>query len=304
MIAYGSFALLRPWWLLALPLILVVYCRLQGGGLGDWERAVDPPLLAAMLRRGMAPVGQPPGRSAVLWSIILIVLALSGPAAKRLDADRFRNLDAMLLLVDLSNEAAQGAQLRQATTAARIILNEAAARQAGLIVYAGDAYLAGALTDDPAATGALIFALDDETAPDPGVRPDRALALARRVLREAGIMRGDVVLISPGGGVNEAALRESKALAAAGHSVHTILASAGGRPDSVRVAALTQLALVGDGVADDAARPDRVREAISRRAIRLLRASNVSSLYWRDYGRYLLLLAAVPLLLAFRGAGR
>jgi Ca-activated chloride channel family protein len=303
MIAFDSFALLRPWWLIILPLALILYRRLEGGGLADWERAVDPPLLAAMLRRGMAAGGRPPDLSAALWAIVLIALALSGPAAKRLDAGRYCNLDATLLIVDLSNESAQGAQLRQATTAARLILDEAAARQTGLIVYAGDAYLAGALTDDATTTGALIFALDDQTAPDPGVRPDRALSLARRVLREAGIVQGDVVLISTGGGVNDAALREAKVLAAEGRSVHTIFVPGGAHadtPDAARKGSLMRLAGAGQGIADDAAHPNQIREAIAGRAIRRLGASNLTSLDWRDYGRYLLFLAALPLLIAFR----
>ena len=307
MIACGSFALLRPLWLVALPLTLILYRRLRGGGLADWERAVDPPLLAAMLRRNMAAGGRPPGLSAAVWSIVLIALALSGPAAKRLDADRYRNLDATLLLVDLSNGAAQDAGVRQAATAARRILEAAAARQTGLIVYAGDAYLAGALTDDAAATGALIFALDDQTVPDPGVRPDRARSLARRVLREAGIAQGDVVLISAGGGVDDAAQRQAKALASDGHRVHTIFAPGGARADSpaaARKGYLTRLAGAGQGFANDAAQPDQIQDAIAGRSIRRLGASNLSSLVWRDYGRYLLILAAFPLLLAFRGALR
>jgi Ca-activated chloride channel family protein len=306
MIAYGSFALLRPWWLLAAPIVIILFRRMRfkGAGLADWERAVDPPLLAAMLRRGVAVGGRRPHFSAVLWAIVLMALALSGPALKRRDADRFRNLDATLILVDLSNAAVEAGYLRRAATAAEFVLDAASSKQTGLILYAGDAYLGGSLTDDAAATSTLIFALDDRTVPDPGVRPDRALELARRVLHDAGIIHGDVTLISAGGGVDEEAVRAARALAADGHNLFTLFAPTEGsadKPEAERRAGLARLAEAGHGLSENAARPERVLDAIRGRAVERLGASSVTSLYWRDYGRYVLLLAAIPLLIAFRG---
>ncbi|ACK51397.1 von Willebrand factor type A [Methylocella silvestris BL2] len=309
MIAFGSFALLRPWWLLALPLAAMAFyaIKTRGGGLGQWERAVDPPLLSAMARRGLLAPGGKSDLAPALWALVVLALALSGPALKRRDADRFRNLDANLILVDLSSEATDRAQLRQATTAAHLALEAGAARQTGLIVYAGDAYLAAPMTDDSAATGSLIFALDGETVPDPGVRPDRALALARRLAANAKIVAGDVTVISSGAGVNEAALSEARALAAAGLKVHTLFASQDSRGESGQGAgraALAKLAAAGAGVAADAGGPSPVTAAIAGRAIRRLGGSSVASLYWRDYGRYLAFAACLPLLLAFRRIAR
>ena len=303
----GALALLRPWWLVALPLAAFLYWRLQAGGAAGWRRAVDPPLLAAMVERGMAVGGRPPGLNALIGAIVLIALGLSGPAIKRIDADRFRNLDATLIVLDGSAEATQGAALRQATTAARLVLESAAGRQTGLIVYAADAYVAGALTDDAAATTALIFALDDQTLPDPGARPERALALARSLLRDAGVASADIALVSAGDGVGDAALREAKALAGEGHHLHTVFAPPALRsdpPEPARRAALAALAAAGDGIGADAARPDPVLDALAGRSIRRLVASSVNALYWRDYGRILLALAALPLFFVLRRAWR
>ena len=50
MIVYGTFALLRPWWLIALPVfcLLVALTKPRGGVLVGWPRVVDPALLTAM----------------------------------------------------------------------------------------------------------------------------------------------------------------------------------------------------------------------------------------------------------------
>jgi Ca-activated chloride channel family protein len=303
-IALDSFALLRPWWLFTIPAVgmLFLLTRPKAAGLGHWDQAVDPPLLAAMLRRGGAGGGGGRTVRAIAASILLTALALSGPAVRRDDTSRFRNLDATLVVIDLSSEATGTAALQQAKTAAHL-LDQVGARQIGLILYAGDAYLVSPLTDDAAATSATIFALDDQTVPDPGVRPDRALALARRTLRGAHTISGDVVLISAGGGLDAAAMREARVLADDGHLLHTLFVSPGapGEPSDVaRRAALGGLAAAGHGIAEDVGRPHRVLSAVSSRAIRHLGASAVSGLAWYDVGRFLLVIAAFPLLLVFR----
>lgn len=304
MIAFGSVALLRPWWLIAVPVVAILFLmtRRKKGALAGWESAVDRPLLDAMLRRRAA--GAPrPKIDAIFCAAVLTALALSGPALRRADSERFRNLDATLIAMDLSIGATSGWQLLQAATAAHLVLEHANARQVGLILYAGDAYLASPLTDDAAALGALLFALDGQTVPDLGERPDRALVLARQILREAQITGGDVVLVSAGGGVDQVSMREASALAAEDHALHTLFTPPSGEseiPASARRAGLAALATAGGRIAEDAAAPSGVLAAISDRAIRRLGANFVGVLAWRDFGRFLLIAAALPLLLVFR----
>jgi Ca-activated chloride channel family protein len=308
MIALGSFALLRPWWLLAFPLLAaaLLMTRRIHAGLGDWARAVDAPLLAAMLKRRAGGAGAPGGH-AILWTIALTALALSGPAIKRADANQFRNLDATLIVMDASDAASRGGRLQQAIAAAQLIIAQGGARQMGLILYAGDAYLASPLTDDASALSALLFAVDDHTVPDAGARPDRALSLARHILHDARIVGADVALISAGEGLDPAAMREAARLAADGHAVHTLFLAAPDAADAsgaARGAAMAALAAEGHGVAGDAARPDGVIARISGRAIAHIAGSALQILAWRDYDRFLLFAAAAPLLLCFRRSAR
>lgn len=299
MIVLGSFALLRPLWLLVLPALIALLriSRRRDRSLGDWPRAIDAPLLAFLLRGQGAP--RPARRDGLIYaSVALIALALSGPAVKSAGAGQFRNLDVTLILLD----ASKGENLPQTTAAAQLLLEGGGARQTGLLLYAGDAYLASPLTDDAAALEALLFAVDGSTVPDGGSRPDRALALARRVLREAGARAGNVTLISGGDGVDAPTRAEAAALAAEGHALHTLFVAprgpgASGSSDRATMAAL---AADGHGLAGDAARAEEVVAAIADRQIGRVEQGARRALEWRDVGRFFLLAAAAPLLLFFR----
>ncbi|MFD1283235.1 VWA domain-containing protein, partial [Methylobacterium goesingense] len=50
----GTCAILRPWWLVAIPLVAALALRAawRSAPLGDWTRAVDPGLMALLARRG------------------------------------------------------------------------------------------------------------------------------------------------------------------------------------------------------------------------------------------------------------
>lgn len=302
MIAVGHFALLRPWWLLALPIVALLYflSKPRGGALAGWDKAADPHLLAAMVARGAAAAAGSRLRApAILFTLLVGTLALAGPAVRRQDRDRLRNLDATIIVMDVSQD--MGGQIREAASAAHDVIAHIGARQAALIVFAGDAYLASALTDSTGAIDTDLFALDDTTVPDPGVRPDKALALAGRVLEEAHILDGDVVLFSSGGGLSgTGAIRAAAALARQGHRVFTV--DAAPRSSASARTALEAVAAAGDGFAVPMLQPDRLLEALSGEAIRRTDTSLVTALNWRDLGRLVLVLAALPLLLGFRKA--
>jgi Ca-activated chloride channel family protein len=297
MIELGAFAVLRPLWLIVPPALLVVLrlTRRRETALGDWRRAVDAPLLAFLLR-GQAETRETHDRP-IYWSVVLIALALSGPAVKSAGAGQFRNLDAALILLDVSRSE----NLPQVTAAAQLLLESGGARQKGLVLYAGDAYLASPLTDDGAALESLLFAVDDKTVPDGGSRPDRAIALARHVLREAGAFSGDIALISDGAGADASARAEAAALAAEGHALHTLRVAPRGPADAAGRTAMAALATDGHGLAGDVASAGDVAQAIAGRRIQRVEQGARRALEWRDCGRFLLILAAAPLLLSFRG---
>lgn len=303
MIAFGSFAILRPWWLLCLPALwlFLKFTRSLDRSLGDWPRATDPPILDALTALGR----HEPYRNSdttMIWCAVLIVLSLCGPAARGAAASQYRNLDAALILLQLS----EGTNLSKITSAAQIVLRGCGARQTGLMLYAGDAYLASPLTYDLASIEAQMFAVDDQTIPDGGSRPARALELAHVILRQMNIFSGDVILIGDGSGINAQAIEEAKLLAADGHSLHTLfVAPSMASPSALPMlqSAMNELAKDGHGLAGESIMAATVADAISSRRIEHIDNGSRQALEWRDLGRFLVLSAALPLFTWFRRRG-
>ena len=235
---------------------------------------------------------------------MLAALALSGPASERGAVSTFRNLDGLVLAFDVSRSLASGGNLAAARIAAARAAAAAAPRPVALVAYAGDVYLASSFTTDPAALDATLAALDGDTVPDAGSRPARALAMAGRLLAEAHILQGDVLLISDGGGVDRAAVAQARALDRAGQTVSALFVPATAalpdgapRPDR---AALDVLAAAGGGVAGDLGPSPALLDQLGEHPVRRLAHSDFAALAYLDLGRLVLLLALLPAALLFR----
>jgi Ca-activated chloride channel homolog len=306
MIALDAVALLRPWWLAALPVVALLALRAawRSAPLGDWVRAVDPALMAHLARTGAVLGGRRQANLAAALAAGAIALALTGPAVEREDTRTFRNLDETVLVVDLSRSVTEVGSLEGVRQAAAAVAEAAGTRAVSLVVYAGDAYLAASPTTDRDSLGTTLFALDADTVPDRGSHPERGLALARRTLAEAGVVAADVVLISDGDGIGEAAQREARALADRGWHLQALFVPAAkaappGAPRPDR-AALEALARAGDGVAADIDRPGPVLDRVGAGTAAHLAAGGYGVLAYADLGRWLLLIAVLPALALFR----
>ncbi|SFU99152.1 Ca-activated chloride channel family protein [Methylobacterium sp. 174MFSha1.1] len=303
-----AFTLLRPWWLLALPLLALLAWRAahRAAPLGDWVKAVEPHLMAALQARGAVRPGRRSGQGLLVLAAALLALGLAGPAVERRDVAGFRNLDAAIVALDLSRSVAEGGRLGEARALAQGLAEAAGTKAVALIAYAGDAYLVATPTTDRDALSTILFALDGATVPDRGSHPARALALARRTLAEGGVVTGDVVLVSDGGGLDETAFREAAALREEGHRLHTVLVTdpalpaEAPRPDGTR---LTRLAALGGGAAGSLDAPDPVLAVLSETVARHLADGGYTVLAWQDLGRWLAGLALLPVLLLFRRSG-
>lgn len=300
---WADLALLRPWWLAALLLIaaLALWRRTRAGGLGGWRKAADPALLAAMAATGRV---RPDAAGALAPAAVLaalLALALAGPARQTRDAESWRNLDGMVLALDLSPSAAEGPGLQALKDAAQVLLARAGSRGVAVIVYGGDAYMVAPFTTDHAALGRTLAALGPGVVPDPGSDPARALRLAAGRLAGAGIAAGDVALIGDGGGIGPEALAAAAEIRRAGGRVHALLTP--GSPDApADPAALRRLVEAGGGTFRDAAQAAGLASALGAPAAARLRDSGLGALLWRDGGRALLWLGAIPALLLFRRA--
>ncbi len=295
----SDFVLLRPYWLLALPVILVLgwIGARAARRMGSWDRAVDPHLMVAMRAMGRVETGRGGGGWWPVLAALGVALALTGPAKQTREASGYRNLDGVLLVVDISRSMVTDPAFAEGIVAARTVAAVAGSRQTGLVVYAGDAYLALAMTTDARALGGALALLDEETAPDAGSDAVRGLALAREVLAQAEIAYADVVLLTDGGGIDGAAMAEATRMAEIGMalSVVHVPTERGTGEEPGRA-----LAQAGAGTFATAADPYPVADALAGRVATALAQTDYALVLWRDYGRYLLLLALLPLLMLFR----
>lgn len=288
--------LLRPFWLLALPVLIALgwwLCR-RHGTLGDWHWATDPALL-----RAMAALGRVDASSsrrpllALLAAIGMILLALSGPAVERRDTLSFRNLDGVLLIVDASASVTEDARWPQMLTMGRFGVASLGTRPGGLIVFAGDAYVASDMTLDHLQLGQTLSLIDAQTVPDAGSRPERALTLASDLLASAEVISGDVLLLTDGAGLGPASLQAASEIAARGARLSLVSLAAPG-------AAFDTHAAAGAGRVFTLDQTDALAAWLAEDARTRLVAQDYPLLFWQDMGRYLLLIALLPLLLLFR----
>jgi Ca-activated chloride channel family protein len=217
---------LRPWWLLALlPLIifLALFAR-RRFEMRRWEKVVDATLLPHVL---IGTDQQTRRRSALLLALAgtLLITALAGPVWQRVPQPVFRNLDALVIVLDLSAsmnvEDVSPSRLARARFKIRDILDQREDGQTALVAYAAAAFVISPLTDDAQTIAALVPALTTNLMPSQGSRADRGLEKARELLHQSGATSGHVLLISDGVDESRAA-RTAAELAADGISVSVL----------------------------------------------------------------------------------
>jgi len=198
-----DFHFLRPWWLLAvLPLAALLWgLYRRRRSTGDWKDICDAALLPHVLIGGDGRASRHPLFIAALGGL-LGILALAGPVWERLPAPAFRNIAAVVIVLDLSSamDAAdlKPNRLERARYKIADILKARKDGQTALVVYAGDAFTVTPLTNDAATITAQLFALGTGLMPVQGERIDLALESAARLLRQAGLRSGDILLVTAG----------------------------------------------------------------------------------------------------------
>ena len=200
----SEFHFLRPWWLAALVLLAFLSWRLlrRERSDGDWIALCDPGLLSHLLiTRDAAPTRHRLGIGFAV-SGLLAILALAGPTWERLPSPAFRNESALVIALDLSRsmDAAdiKPSRLERARFKIEDLLNRRRDGLTALLVYSGEAYTVTPLTEDTETIRAQLSALSSALMPTQGSRTDLALTHAEDLLKQAGLPRGDVLLITSG----------------------------------------------------------------------------------------------------------
>lgn len=219
----AEFLWLRPDWLWALPLVVLLTFAMARRELapGNWQRIIDPALAPYVLSRSASR------RYSYRWWLLALggvlgVLSLAGPSWNRLEQPVFRSEQAMVIALDLSRSMDAQDLTPSRLTRARLkildILERRTSGQTALVVYSSNAFTVTPLTTDVDTVAALVNSLDTEIMPSRGSYPIAAINKGRQLLDQAGVGYGEVLLITDGG-TSPGAERAAQDLADAGYTL-------------------------------------------------------------------------------------
>ena len=198
-----QFHFLRPAWLLALiPLLWLLWQGLRRRHTSrSWQSVVDAELLPHLLS------GKDSIKDNRLWILSAIcgffgIIALAGPVWEKLPQPIFNQQSALVIALDLSRSMDVGDVKPSRLTRARHKIDDILSRrkegQTALVNYAADAFVVTPLTEDTHTISALLPSLGTDIMPAQGSRADKALLQALTLFNNAGVDRGDVLLVSDG----------------------------------------------------------------------------------------------------------
>jgi Ca-activated chloride channel family protein len=212
----SEFHFIRPYWLFALiPAAAIVFLLLRNKlGRGNWESVCDAALLPYLLQEKPTTASR---KSLALGALMafLAIIALAGPTFQRLPSPVFRNDSALVIALDLSRsmdaEDVKPSRLIRVRYKIADLLQRRKDGQTALLVFAGDAFTVTPLTDDTDTITSQLEALTTDIMPAQGSRAEAALNLAVRLLQQAGLPKGEILLITDGVD-SDAALAAAKKL--------------------------------------------------------------------------------------------
>ncbi len=219
----ANFHWLRPEWLFAIPVIILLVYLLARGKLesGNWSSVIDRELMPYVLSRD-------PGRGKdYRWWLmalagVVAVVALAGPAWQRVEQPVFRADQALVVALDLSRSMdAQDitpSRLRRAKLKILDMLERRESGQTALIVYSANAFTVAPLTTDTDTIALLVNSLGTDIMPSRGSYPEVAIAKSRQLFEQAKVGFGRVMLITDGGS-SPAASVAARDLKAAGYTL-------------------------------------------------------------------------------------
>ena len=222
----ADFHWLRPEWLFAIPVLVVLAVMLARGklGSGNWQSVIDRELMPYVLSRD-------PGRGTdhrwwlmALGGVIALV-ALAGPAWQRIEQPVFRAEQALVVALDLSRsmdaQDVAPSRLRRAKLKILDMLERRESGQTALVVYSANAFTVTPLTTDTDTIAALVNSLGTDIMPSRGSYPEVAIAKGKQLLEQAKAGYGEVLLITDGGS-SPAASNAARDLNSAGYTLSVL----------------------------------------------------------------------------------
>lgn len=192
--------LLRPFWLLILPLPLWLLWHLwhRQRQQGSWQRLLPVAFHDTLLTGGRVRNSRLPWL-ALGGAWLLTWLALLGPSWQQLEQPSLKRAAPLVVLLEMTPAMLAGdlqpTRLEHARHKVLDLLRLRQDAQTAVVVFAGSAHTLVPLSDDLATTENLLDAIRPELMPEEGHRADLAVAQALALLEQGAQGRGQLLLI-------------------------------------------------------------------------------------------------------------
>ena len=199
----ADFHFIRPFALFALlPALLLAYGLIKRKlSHSAWSAVCDAELLPFLLIDKAAKHNRIHLSLGVLASVLAII-ALAGPTWERIPVPVFRNTSALVIALNLSQsmdaQDIKPSRLIRARYKIADLLQQRKDGQTALLVYAGEAFTVTPLTDDTATIASQLEVLTTDLMPSPGRNTRLAFTKAISLFKQAGLQKGQLVLITDG----------------------------------------------------------------------------------------------------------
>ncbi|WP_417776896.1 VWA domain-containing protein [Stutzerimonas xanthomarina] len=192
--------LLRPFWVIVLPLPIWLLWRLwhRQRQTGRWQRLLPTAFHTALLTRGKLRNSKLPW--ILLGSAWLLgCMALLGPSWQQVEQPSLSRADPLVILLETTPAMlatdVRPSRLEQAKRKILDLLQTRQDTQTAVVVFAGSAHTLVPLTNDLATTQNLLDVLKPELMPESGHRADLAVAQGIDLLQQGANGRGRLLLI-------------------------------------------------------------------------------------------------------------
>lgn len=193
--------LLRPWWLLLLPLLGWLLWKLwhRQRRAGRWQLLLPPAFHPWLLSGGGGRHERHPWIFLGLaW--LLAVLALLGPSWQQLEQPAMERSDPLVVVLELTPEMLATdlppSRLEQVRRKILDLLQARSDAQTAIVVYAGSAHTLVPLSNDLGTARNLLDALKPSIMPEQGRRADLAIEQALQLLNQGAEGNGRILLIT------------------------------------------------------------------------------------------------------------
>ncbi len=192
--------LLRPFWLLILPLPLWLLWHLwhRQRQQGSWQRLLPVAFHDTLLTGGRVRNSRLPWL-ALGGAWLLTWLALLGPSWQQLEQPSLKRAAPLVVLLEMTPAMLAGdlqpTRLEHARHKVLDLLRLRQDAQTAVVVFAGSAHTLVPLSDDLATTENLLDAIRPELMPEEGHRANLAVAQALALLEQGAQGRGQLLLI-------------------------------------------------------------------------------------------------------------